>query len=226
MKKSKKYPLLFLAAVLSFIVSLSGCSTNIFKSENLTSEEISHVLQVDYVFLTLGDIVHDSSAIAYGTVLEKSEYTEIPEPVASILSPDEIATFWYSRRVTLQVQAGVKNCDAGDTITFWEPGGKIPDGRVIEHSGRQYIETGEKILAFLYEDGTICHIVPIVDKDGNVDVMGDFLVEETSAERGGSHKTPENQVMPMEEYLEIVKKVVREQEAADKYLHTEKQGFR
>ncbi|MFR8002795.1 MAG: hypothetical protein ACLU62_07745 [Hydrogeniiclostridium sp.] len=211
MKARRKSVILFHIVFLLFTLSLSGCSTDTSKFKNSTPEEEPNVIQVDYVFLTLGDVVHDSSAIAYGTVLEKSEYTEIPEPVASILPPDEIATSWYSRRVTLKVEEGIKNCDAGDTITFWEPGGKIPDGRVIEHSGRQYVETGEKILAFLYEDGTICHIVPTEDGDGNVDVIGHFLVEETSIERGGSHKTPENQVMPMEEYLEIVENVVQEQ---------------
>lgn len=58
-------------------------------------------------------------------------------------------------------------------------------------------------------------MLPVEDKDGNVSIPGDFMIEEKYSELTDIPDSKNlNVELPMEEYLDKVEKVVREQEAA------------
>ena len=181
--KSRKYLILFLTVFLLFVFSLSACS----EKNNSESQSEGQIIPLHYSFdrYTLGDTVAISPTIAYGVVLEKSEYAEVPDTL-DFLSPDEIVGAHYHRKVTMQVKKGIKNCKEGDIITYWEAGGKTKDGRIYINEGNVSIPKD-----FMIEEkySELTDIPEPNPKDLNAE-------------------------LPMEKYLDKVEKVVREQEAA------------
>lgn len=128
------------------------------------------------------------------------------------LSPDEITGTHYSRKVTMQVKKGIKNCKEGDIITYWEAGGKTKDGRIYVNEGFDSAEPGDTALVFITDYKLAFHMLPVEDKDGNVSIPGDFMIEEKYSELTDIPDPKDlNAELPMEEYLDKVEKVVREQ---------------
>lgn len=194
---------------LSFIFSLSACS----KENNFQSQSEGQIIPLHYSFTryTLGDTVAISPTIAYGVVLEKSEYAEVPDTL-DFLSPDEIVGAHYHRKVTMQIKKGIKNCKEGDIITYWEAGGKTKDGRIYVNEGFDSAEPGDTALVFVTDYKLAFHMLPVEDNKGNVFIPGDFMIEEKYSELTD---IPEEKNLdanlPMEEYLDKVEKVVQEQ---------------
>lgn len=206
--KSRKFLGLFLMTFLLCILFLSACSKVYTKSQ---SEEQIIPLQYSFARFTLGDTVAASPTIVYGIVLEKSEYAEVPDTL-DFLSPDEIVGAHYHRKVTMQVKKGIKNCKEGDIITYWEAGGKTKDGRIYVNEGFDSAEPGDTALVFITDYKIAFHMLPVEDKKGNVSISEDFMIEEKYSELTdipeANHLDTE---LPMEEYLDKVEKVVREQ---------------
>lgn len=208
--KYRKYLILFFLFFLSFVFSLSACiGTN--SPENPSADK-TVIIHSSFPQWSLGDAVYNNPTIAYGVILEKAEYAEVPDFVE--IPPEDIDGSHYYRKVTVEVKQGLKNCEAGDIITYWEPGGKTEDGTTYEQRGFQKAEIGEKALLFLNKYDISCWFFPIEDKEGNVSIPKDFMIEEKYSELTDiPEPDPKdlNAELPMEEYLDKVEKVVREQ---------------
>ena len=195
---------------LLFTLSLSACiGTN--SPENPSADK-TVIIHSSFPQWSLGDAVYNNPTIAYGVILEKAEYAEVPDFVE--IPPEDIDGSHYYRKVTVEVKQGLKNCEAGDIITYWEPGGKTEDGTTYEQRGFQKAEIGEKALLFLNKYDISCWFFPIEDKEGNVSIPKDFMIEEKYSELTDiPEPDPKdlNAELPMEEYLDKVEKVVREQ---------------
>ena len=210
MKARKKSVILFHIVFLLFTFSLSACiGTN--SPENPSADK-TVIIHSSFSQWSLGDAVYNNPTIAYGVILEKAEYAEVPDFVE--IPPEDIDGSHYYRKVTVEVKQGLKNCEAGDIITYWEPGGKTEDGTTYEQRGFQKAEIGEKALLFLNKYDISCWFFPIEDKEGNVSIPKDFMIEEKYSELTDiPEPDPKdlNAELPMEEYLDKVEKVVREQ---------------
>lgn len=126
------------------------------------------------------------------------------------VSSGEISGAHYHRKVTVQVKQGIKNCGDGGTITYWERGGKV-NGVVYEHMGFQTANVGDSAVIFITPFGNTTHIVPVEDSDGTVTAPGDWTVERRYNDVSPAIEVPTAK-LPMQEYIELVKKVVREKE--------------
>ena len=207
--KSRKYLVLFLTVFLLFVFSLSACS----EKNNSESQSEGQIIPLHYSFdrYTLGDTVAISPTIAYGVVLEKSEYAEVPDTL-DFLSPDEIVGAHYHRKVTMQVKKGIKNCKEGDIITYWEAGGKTKDGRIYVNEGFDSAEPEDTALVFITDYKLAFHMLPVEDNEGNVSIPGDFMIGQKYSELTDIPDSKNLDTdLSMEEYIKIVEKVVREQ---------------
>ena len=208
MRRSRKYSLLFPTVFLLCVLFLSACTgTNSPENPSASKTVIIHSCFPQW---SLGDAVYNNPTIAYGVILEKAEYAEVPDFVE--IPPEDIDGSHYYRKVTVEVKQGLKNCEAGDIITYWEPGGKTKDGTVYDRRSYQKAEVGEKALLFLNKYGISCWFFPIEDNEGNVSIPGDFMVEErysTMVDIPDSKNVGTD--LSMEEYIKIVEKVVQEQ---------------
>ncbi len=211
MRRSRKYSLLFPTVFLSFILSLSACGpVSGTRTEESTESyvmpyKIVHGIPC-YIAVTLGDLVQDYPTIAYGTIVEKSEFAEAPKP----LLDEEAQAFEMCQKVTMQVKRGIQGCEDGDTITYWEIGGMSEDGILYTLEGYDKSQIGETVLVFLDPDRLTFYVQLQADSEGNISLSGDFMTEEPC-----DGAQPENEAsaaeLPMEEYLDKVEKVVREQ---------------
>ena len=157
-----------------------------------------------FAYMSLGDAAH-CDIIAYCDVLEKSQ----PMPSEFLTDPASATGSDYGKKVTIRVKKGLKNCREGDILTYWEPGGEAPDGKIYVHKGVLTAETGDTALIFMGDDGSTPHIgILTEDEDKNVRVPAAFMIEEE-----GKMPDPSvgSLVLPMTEYLEKVEKVIQEQ---------------
>ena len=158
-----------------------------------------------FAYMSLGDAAHDCDIIAYCDVLEKSQSM----PSIFLTDPASATGSDYGKKVTIRVKKGLKNCREGDTLTYWEPGGEAPDGKIYVHKDVLTAETGDTALIFMGDDGSTPHIgILTEDEDKNVCVPADFMIEEE-----GKRPDPSvgSVVLPMAEYLEKVEKVIQAQ---------------
>lgn len=166
-------------------------------------------IQSSLAYQTLGDAVVDSSVIAYGEILEKGQ-AMAPDFFAAFSS--EVSAENYCRKVILRVTKGLKNCQTGDIITYWEPGGgETPEGAIYEYTSFLKAETGERALLFLDENGVSFSLgVLVEDENQNIHVPDDYMIEtaRTPPETEGQYSVIE---IPMEEYMEKVEKVIQAQ---------------
>lgn len=224
MKTSRKFLLLLLLAFLSctLIFTFSACTevpegkkaeaAEESPESSRTFTKIVH-MEIPIKWLTLGDLVRNYPTIAYGTILEKSEFVEPPSMILTLM-PREAEKHKRYQKTTMRVEKGIQYCDGRETITYWELGGISEDGILYEPNGFDKSQPGETVLIFLNQVGTAFHLQFQADNEGNVTIPGNLLIEETSNGDSSQFTIPEDRVMPMEEYLDKVEKVVREQEAA------------
>ncbi len=211
MKARKKSVILFHIVFLLFTLSLSACGlVSGTRTEESTESYVMPYKVVHgipcYIAVTLGDLVQDYPTIAYGTILDKSEFAEAPKP----LLYEQAQAFEMCQKVTMKVKRGIRGCEDGDTITYWEIGGMSEDGIIYKLEGYDKSQVGETVLVFLDPDRLAFYVQLQADSEGNISLSGDFMTEEPC-----DGAQPENEAsaaeLPMEEYLDKVEKVVREQ---------------
>ena len=195
MKQKRWHKLLKVSSfvIASFLLfSCFGCA----KEET----EKQHVqIEGSFAQMSLGDIVRASKTIAYGEIIEKGPVT----------TPEYASDYDYGKDVTVRVKKGLLNCEEGDTVVYWELGGEAPNGKIYEHPGIRTAEIGDDVLIFIGRMKSSVGRGPFIEEeDGNVNVPNDFMVEE-------EYETPEDpygsEVLPMEEYMEKVEKVIQAQ---------------
>lgn len=211
MKARRKSIILFLMVFLSFTLFLSACRESPKpKAEGATESyvmpcKIVHGIP-SYIRVTLGDLVEKYPTIAYGTIVEKSEFAEAVKP----LKDENAQTFEMGQKVTMHVEKDIQGCKDGDTITYWEIGGLSQDGTIYKQVGSAKTPVGETVLVFLDPDRICFYVQFQADSDGMIAVSGDFMTEEPC--HGNGTEDPEASAeLPMEEYLEKIEKVVKEQ---------------
>lgn len=216
MKARKKSVILFHIVFLLFTFSLSACTEAPEADDGGVSSFVPTKIvegHGSFIQTTLGDLVQNCPTIAYGTILEKSEFVEPPSMILTLM-PREAEKHKRYQKTTMRVEKGIQYCDGRETITYWELGGISEDGILYEPNGFDKSQPGETVLIFLNQVGTAFHLQFQADNEGNVTIPGNLLIEETSNGDSSQFTIPEDRVMPMEEYLDKVEKVVREQEAA------------
>lgn len=212
-QKCWKKPLKLFPLCLSFLLLLSFCACSQEKKEKRHA-----VIEVEYAQLSLGDIVRKSEIIAYGEVIEKGPVT----------NPEYATDYDYGKDVSVRVKKGLRNCQEGDTVVYWELGGEAPNGVVYEYRGVKNAEVGDTILVFINEMKNDLGRDPFVeDEDGNVSVFNIFLDEEEllspnpysseppSSSAVSSQNPYDSTVLPMEEYIEIVEGVIQAQDEGE-----------
>ncbi len=211
MKKHQRSLFLLLIAFLVCLLPLSSCrEAPEPKTEGATESyvmpcKIVHGIP-SYIRVTLGDLVEKYPTIAYGTIVEKSEFAEAVKP----LKDENAQTFEMGQKVTMHVEKGIQGCKDGDTITYWEIGGLSQDGTIYKLEGSAKTPVGETVLVFLDPDRICFYVQFQADSDGMIAVSGDFMTEEPC--HGNGTEDPEASAeLPMEEYLEKIEKVVKEQ---------------
>lgn len=210
--KYRKPFLVLFTVFLLFTLSLSACTEAPEAGAGGTSSFVPTKTVVgmgSFMHLTLGDLVEKFPTIAYGTILEKSEYVETPEPLTS-LPPEDVETYKMYQRVTMRVERGLQGCEDGETITYWEAGGISEDGTLFKMDDYDKPEPGSTVLVFVDSDRRTYHSQFQADSEGNVTVFGDYMIEEPCYGNPPATEMPTTE-LPMEEYLDKVEKVVREQ---------------
>ena len=210
--KYRKPFLVLFTVFLLFTLSLSACTEAPEADDGGTSSFVPTKTVVgmgSFMQLTLGDLVEKFPTIAYGTILEKSEYVETPEPLTS-LPPEDVETYKMYQRVTMRVERGLQGCEDGETITYWEAGGISEDGTLFKMDDYDKPEPGSTVLVFVDSDRRTYHSQFQADSEGNVTVFGDYMIEEPCYGNPPATEMPTTE-LPMEEYLDKVEKVVREQ---------------
>ena len=211
MKKHQRSLFLLLIAFLVCLLPLSSCrEAPEPKTEGATEAYVMPYKVKSgipgYIRLTLGDLVEKYPTIAYGTIVEKSEFAEAVKP----LKDENAQTFEMGQKVTMQVEKGIQGCKDGETITYWEIGGLSQDGTIYKLEGSSKTPVGETVLVFLDPDRICFHVQFQSDSDGMIAVSGDFMTEEPC--HGNGTEDPEASAeLPMEEYLKKIEKVVKEQ---------------
>ena len=210
--KCRKSFLVLFTVFLLFTLSLSACTEAPEADDGGVSSFVPTKIvegHGSFIQTTLGDLVQNCPTIAYGTILEKSEYVETPEPLTS-LSPEEVEDYKRYQRVTMQVEKGLQGCEDGETITYWEAGGISEDGTLFKMDDYDKPEPGSTVLVFVDSDRRTYHSQFQADSEGNVTVFGDYMIEEPCYGNPPATEMPTTE-LPMEEYLDKVEKVVREQ---------------
>ncbi len=190
-KKPLKLSSLCMAILL--LLSLFACTQKEMEKEHVRIEG-------SFAQLSLGDIVRKSEIIAYGEVIEKGPVT----------TPEYATDYDYGKNVSVRVKKGLRNCEEGDTVVYWELGGEAPNGKIYEHPGIRTAEIGDTVLVFITDMKSAIGRGPFVeDEDGNVSVPSDFMVEE-------EHETPDDpnstEVLVMDAYMEKVEDVIQAQD--------------
>ena len=209
MKKHQRSLFLLLIAFLVCLLPLSSCrEAPEPKTEGATEAYVMPYKVKSgipgYIRLTLGDLVEKYPTIAYGTIVEKSEFAEAVKP----LKDENAQTFEMGQKVTMQVEKGIQGCKDGDTITYWEIGGLSQDGTYYQPEGFDKSQPGESVLVFRNQVGSTFPIQLQVDGSGNVTVPGILLIEEASGGDTSHLDIPPNKTMPLEEYLEKIETLV------------------
>ena len=193
-KKPLKLSSLCMAILL--LLSLFACTQKETEKEHVRIEG-------SFAQLSLGDIVRKSEIIAYGEVIEKG----------SVTTPEYATDYDYGKNVSVRVKKGLRNCQEGDTVVYWELGGEAPNGKIYEHPGIRTAEIGDTVLVFITDMKSAIGRGPFVeDEDGNVSVPSDFMVEE-------EHETPDDpnstEVLGMDAYMEKVEGVIQAQDEGE-----------
>lgn len=208
-KKPLKLSSLCMAILL--LLSLFACTQKEMEKEHVRIEG-------SFAQLSLGDIVRKSEIIAYGEVIEKGPVT----------TPEYATDYDYGKNVSVRVKKGLRNCEEGDTVVYWELGGEAPNGKIYEHPGIRTAEIGDTVLVFITDMKSAIGRGPFVeDEDGNVSVLNIFLDEEErlspnpysseppSSSAVSSQNPYDSTVLPMEEYIEIVEGVIQAQDEGE-----------
>ncbi len=78
------------------------------------------------------------------------------------------------RKVTMQVKKGLQGCKDGETITYWEAGGKTKDGPYLSTKD-SITRTGRHRSGFCDQtDDLPFPYLPVEDNEGNVSIPGDL----------------------------------------------------
>ena len=195
MKQKRWHKLLKVSSfvIASFLLfSCFGCA----KGET----EKQHVrIEGSFAPMSLGDIVKESEYIAYGEVIEKGPVT----------TPEYASDHDYGKDVTVRVKKGLLNCEEGDTVVYWELGGEAPNGIVYEHPGLGNADIGDTILIFISEQKSQLTLPALIeDEDGNLSIYNIYLEEKEFTVPDDPY---DSTILPMEEYMEKVEKVIQAQ---------------
>ena len=210
MKANKKSLFLLLTAFLLCLLPLSACSEAGAQksSETDSSSQRTVYMEIPIKPLTLGELVQNYYAIAYGKSLAKRELVETPDTKHRLLPPADAEKHKRYQKVTMQVERGIQYCEDGETITYWEIGGLSQDGTYYQPEGFDKSQPGESVLVFRNQVGSTFPIQLQVDGYANVTVPGILLIEEASGGDTSHLHIPPDKTMPLEEYLEKIETLV------------------
>lgn len=106
------------------------------------------VMASKYPPMTLEELAKEAAVIVEGTVIKRgpSQQTEIPTTDGT----GKVARY-PETPVQIKVLDALKGAEAGEIITYWEPGGDFATVRILSHG--QQVAVGGKVLLFLNESG-------------------------------------------------------------------------
>ena len=205
MKQNRKQLISLLLALL-LLVAFASCAAEEQPSSEPAEDRQIVRFEASFTGMSLGDAVRVYPIIAYGEILGKGE-VDLPDD--SLVPADD--RYYYGRPVGFRVIEGLKGCQDGDLLSYWELGGEASDGTIYVHPGREIGETGEQAVVMLEADFyNVTHYrCPLVeDAEGNVTVPPEFMIEQ---ENMWARQTEQHETIPMEEFLEKVRRVVAAQ---------------
>lgn len=137
-----------------------------------------YVVPWETSYASLGDLILACPYILYGEVTEKSE-VRLPY----ICDPEDNGDL-YGRQVSVRLLDGWKGYRPEyPTGSYWEFGGKTPDGRYYEHPDQVVAEVGDRVLLFLTSELDYpAYLTPqpcgplVVQEDGTISIPGEYLL--------------------------------------------------